>query len=459
MTLFLQLKRVFRGGGPEPVRVWRLIAVLALPFAVQSFLQMGLIQIDRIIVGRMGEATIAGVGLATQFVSFASQTLQALVIAGSVLVLPAIGARDSETAERYVRTTLRLLLLFSTITAVGLALGAGALVRGVGAEGETASIGGTYLAVEALTLPLMAVSALASALRIWQGDTMTPVVAGIGALIVKLAVSVVLVFGTPITPALGYFGAAVAECIARVAQCWLLWAGEGRAKRGALMALRLFSRRSLVGPTGGSQVVREAAPIAVDVVLWQGTTLLYVAIFQQIGTDALAAYQVVVASRLLMLVPSVAISRAAPTLVGHALGQQKGQRARVLGRSAVVLAVVVSSGAGALLAALSPMYVGLFELGAETARIATWALAAFGLLLPFEAINMTAVPLLRLAGDARFVLVVGLCTFGVVGVAGGYLAAHLIGAGAIGMFAAVCLEILLKSLVLLRRMWRRGSGA
>ena len=67
----------------------------ALPVTVQSLTQASLSLIDQIMIGSLGSATIAGIGLAGKFSSLFFVTVSAIVTAAGILIAQYRGAKNS----------------------------------------------------------------------------------------------------------------------------------------------------------------------------------------------------------------------------------------------------------------------------------------------------------------------------------------------------------------------------
>lgn len=59
---------------------------IAVPITVQSLLQAALSLIDQIMIGNLGSASIAGVGLAAKFISLFTVTMTGIVTVAGILI-------------------------------------------------------------------------------------------------------------------------------------------------------------------------------------------------------------------------------------------------------------------------------------------------------------------------------------------------------------------------------------
>ncbi len=72
------------------------IKKIAVPITVQSLLQAALNFIDQIMIGNLGSASIAGVGLATKFISLFTVTMTAVVTVAGIMIAQYKGNKSKE---------------------------------------------------------------------------------------------------------------------------------------------------------------------------------------------------------------------------------------------------------------------------------------------------------------------------------------------------------------------------
>ena len=97
---------------------YKSVITIALPVTLQSLLQSSFSVIDQIMIGRLGDSSIAGVGLAAKFSSMYSVILSAIAAVTGIMVSQYIGRKDEKEAGRSFFANLLLAAAFSVVFSV-----------------------------------------------------------------------------------------------------------------------------------------------------------------------------------------------------------------------------------------------------------------------------------------------------------------------------------------------------
>lgn len=299
----------------------RRILRIALPAAFNSLLDMLQILVDLLMVGTLGAAAVAAVGLGLQSLMFVFAVLSLLHVGTSALLSRFAGAGQSLRAS----LGLSSLLLF----AAALSLPVGALWHWGAAQifvwfstaEATRQFGAAY--VQTLTwmmpfvfLKLVAVSALNAA-----GDTKTPMFVKLFSIGLNALLNYLLIFGHFGFPALGVTGAAVATVAVNMLEtavyAALLVRGKSFYRFVAGFSMRLLKRALKVG-----------WPASLERALTFGSFMLFTGVIARYGTEALAGYQIGLRIEGLAFMPGIGFTVAAMTFMGQGLGAKDPARAR-----------------------------------------------------------------------------------------------------------------------------------
>ena len=88
--------------------VQRVILALALPLVGSSLLQFTYSLVDMFWVGALGSDAVASIGAASFYIML-GQAIQSLIVVGAgIKVSQAVGRRDLNSVQRYVRASRRL---------------------------------------------------------------------------------------------------------------------------------------------------------------------------------------------------------------------------------------------------------------------------------------------------------------------------------------------------------------
>lgn len=443
--------RGFRGS--TAVELWD----LAWPLALQALSFSMLSMIDRAMVGQLAEAAIAAVGVGGQILFFAQTLAGAVASAAAILAAQVRGAQDASGMAALSGSALVLmgliglagsavLMIFAEPACLWLTNGSPAIA--VPAAG--------FLRIIAPTFPFVLVMFAVTGIMRALGDTRTPVVTSVAAVLVNTLLNALLINGYAGLPKLGITGAAIATAVAHMVGTWLALRAYARMifrdhRFGLrdLNAARLSTTRLLVS---------LAAPIALDGLFWQAAALAYTRIVGMVGGDAMASYFMYQSVRGLGYIPLGALGTAASIVVGRHLGASHSGRAKMAVGRATVLSISSAMVMGSLAIIAAGPYLAMFsvkpEVAAESMRLIRW----FSLVLPFEAAIVVFSGTLRAGGDALRVSLITLSTFWLVGIPLGWLLGVKLGMGLIGCFIGMSAESVVKALLFYFR-YRSGAWA
>ncbi|GAA5511931.1 putative FMN/FAD exporter YeeO [Deinococcus carri] len=349
----------------------REIAAIAVPVSLEMVLQLVLTFVNQVVVGTLGAVAVAAVGLAGSVSFLFFVTLGALGSGTSILVARRAGAGDRAGVNGTLTVALALSVLLAGLATVPIILGAGNLLRLAGGAPEVTATALPYLRVSMLSLvPGVVGWILSGALRS-LGHARTPMVATMITVVVESLAALGLVFGVGPLPELGVVGAAWALVLAQTLKALLLAALVYGPRHLAAFSLPASGTRRAVA----TPLLTLSAPIALTEFLWSLGGFIYAAVFARVGTQALAASQIVATLEGIFIVGSFGLMSATTVLVGRALGAGDGPGAQAwLGR---VGRAGLRTGLGfGLLFALSALLLPLLfpAVGADVRAVAFWGI-------------------------------------------------------------------------------------
>jgi len=415
--------------------------------ALVTFVNMA----DMIMVGRLGPAAIAAVGLTNQPVFFAMAAFIALNVGTTAVIARAIGAGDDDVASDAMRQSLILVVIMGLAVSVLGFVFAGHVLEFMGAEPDVLPMGVSYMKIIASGGVFMVVSmSLTAALR-GAGDTKSPMKANMVANVSNVIGNYLLIYGKFGFPKLGVAGAALATTIARSIAFFLLLKVviSGNSHLHLRGPFRL--NRELL-----ERIIRVGMPSAVEQIVLRGGQLVYVKIVAGFGTTVIAAHQIGMNIMNLSFMPGTAFAIAATTLVGQGLGAGMPDLAEDWARETRRMGTVVSC-CMALLFILFGKYIAMLytndpEVIARTAVV----LRILGLVQPAQSTQFILAGGLRGAGDTKWPLYSTAIGVWVFRVAVGYLLAVVMGMELVGAWMGMAVDQLARSTIIAFR-FRSGK--
>ena len=395
---------------------------IALPITVQTLMHSSLSLIDQIMIGSLGSACIAGIGLAGKFTSLFSVTVSAIVAAAGILISQYVGAKN----ERGVRDSFYLPLYFSLIFVVGFTLASlfapSQIMAFYADDVETISKAAVYLRWRAVGYFPEILTMFVSTLLRNMNRAKLPAVAGVVAIITNTLLNWLLIFGFGSIPRMEEAGAAIATVISHIAEMLIVVVLFVREKK---------KQNLLLHPTVSfsKEFVKNAAvilaPILLGEFLWSLGENMYAVIYGHLGTEPCAAMTLMYPIQGIAIGALCGVSAASGIIVGNSLGANDDKKAWSQAIDFVRLTVTAGIIIGLIVCALSPFYVKLFNVAPETRAVTIKILAAFAFVFTAKVFNMViGGGVLQSGGQTKFMTAVNIIGTWGAGVPLGFVSAY-----------------------------------
>lgn len=376
----------------------RQILRLAWPVVAEQLLGTLAQMVDMMLVGPLGAAAVAAVGLSTQPLWFLMGPFMGLGAGVGALVSRCAGAGQHLQARSALRQGFWLATALAILMGGLIAAQAAAIVRLMGGEPDLVPVAAAYLCALAPGLAALFWSLVMGAALRAAGDTRTPFYISAAVNAVNLALTWALVYGRLGLPALGVTGAGAATSMARGLGALALLAALLRRAR----PVRLEPER-LLALDGDlmRRILRVALPAAGERISSTLAYTVYARLVATLGTVAVAAHYTAVVAEQVSWMLGAGLTTAAATLAGQALGARAPERAQAAIRESVRVGAAAILPLAALFLAFPEAYLRLFTREPRVLAGAADALrvAAAGEVPMILAVVLTGA--LGGAGDAR----------------------------------------------------------
>ncbi len=392
--------------------VLRRILEVALPVSLESIFQMSFNVVDQIIVGLLGAAAVAAVGLSNSAAAIAILLCAAIGTGSGVLIAQAYGRKDMDDVSRTAAVGQTLAGIFGAITALPLFLFSKPLLILLGAHDDLAELANGYFKFFAASLPLMILSTVTSAAFRSLNDSKTPMAITIASVVLNTGLGFALVLGCGPIPKLGVAGAGLATLISQFLRCVVL---IGALYHKEEVSWRWSIPSSKVSATA-IKLIKLTFPIAIAEVLWGASSFIYALVFLRLGTSLLAASQIVMTIENIFIVAVAGLGPAAVAAVGQKLGAGSVPAAKQHANAVLKLGLVTSIILGVLFAGVSLFLPMLYpKIGGEVLRSAVGGILIVSCFQPAKVLNgIFGNGLLATAGDTKYVLMANLAgTYGI----------------------------------------------
>lgn len=396
---------------------------IALPVTLQSLLQSSFSMIDQVMIGQLGEVSIAGIGLGGKFASMYSVVLGAITAAAGIMIAQYVGQEnDRDLQKSFSVNFLAALLLAALFMALGVCMPErlmGLYTRDVATIGCAAD----YLCIYALVfVPMAGIALLSAMLRCLDAATL-PLVVSFAAVGCNTGLNYLFIFGKCGFPALGVRGAAIASVVSQMAALVLLIVCFVRVMRRKKRALHFDIG---MDRTHGLQYMGILLPILACEFLWSLGENVYAGIYGHMGTDPCAAMTMTGCIQGLVIGALSGVAQAAGIMIGKQLGNENYADAysdakRFMGCGAVG-SVVLS----VTLVLFAPAYVRIYQVEPQVRELTRQILVAFAVVAPVKVQNMIlGGGIIRSGGKTKYIMCVDFIGTWLFGVPLGMLAAFV----------------------------------
>lgn len=395
--------------------LWSML-VIAVPVAFQQLITASLNMVDVLMVGQLGETSIAALGLANQVFFLLILFLFGVTSGMAIFTAQFWGKGDTNSIRRVLGISLSISVLASGLFTLAALLIPETIMGFYTEDREVIELGASYLRIVGLSYIMVGIVTSYMAVLRSMAMVMLTAVVTVMALIFKTGLGYILIFGKWGLPAFGVRGAAIATALGWTFELILLLILV-YALRTPLAANPLtffhFDRAFLF------KVLKTSMPAAVNEVFWSFGITVYNAVYARIGTDAIAAVNINATIEELFFVLFIGLGNACSVMVGNKIGAGEKDVSYEYGRRFLTLGIL-----GALLAGMTVILIrepfiglGLYDISPAAADNLRMLMLAFSLSLWLRVHNfMLFIGALRAGGDTRFAMFMEIFSIWAVGV-------------------------------------------
>ncbi|MGX1475965.1 UNVERIFIED_CONTAM: putative MATE family efflux protein [Streptomyces canus] len=419
----------------------REIVALAVPAFGALVAEPLFVMADSAIVGHLGTAQLAGLGIASALLTTAVSVFVFLAYATTAAVARRVGAGDLQAAIRQGMDGIWLALLLGAAVIAVVLPTAPSIVELFGASDTAAPYATTYLRISALGIPAMLVVLASTGVLRGLQDTKTPLYVAIAGFIANAVLNVGLVYGADLGIAGSAWGTVIAQC--GMAAAYLVVVVRGARRHGA----------SLRPDASGIRASAQAGvPLLVRTLSLRAILMIATAVAARLGDSDIAAHQIILSLWSLLAFALDAIAIAGQAIIGRYLGADDTDGARQACRRMVEWGIAVGVALGVLVVLSRPLFLPLFTSDSTVKDTALPALVIVALSQPICGVVFVLDGVLMGAGDGPYLakaMILTLMVFAPVA-----LLVPTLGGGLTALWAAMTLMMTVRMLTL----WLRSRS-
>jgi putative MATE family efflux protein len=411
---------------------------ITAPIALQNMLNNILNLIDTLMIGQMGETTVAAVGLANKVFFVFSLLLFGICSGSGVLASQFWGKRELLNIRRVLRMTLYIGVGGSLLFVIPGIFFPEFVMSIFTPEEGTIAIGAVYLAVIAISYPLTAVSLSYSSILRSMNYVRLPVVITSIAIAINITLNYALIFGHFGFPEMGVAGAALATVIARIVEFSLLLLiihlhKAGDDGLGDFIHLKYHKKEENNVPFIHKSFVEKflitASPVIANEFMWGLGVTMYSLVYGRMGVEATAAITITSNVEQVAMVFFFGICSAAAVILGNELGADELEKAEEYAKNFILLQFCLSVIGGIITLIIKDPIISIFEISDLVASYISNCLIIFACVMPIRMLNaLLIVSIFRSGGDTKIALfldVTGVWLIGIPMAVLGGLVLHL----------------------------------
>ena len=332
---------------------YRNLIRISLPIALQSLMLALVAACDALMLGRVAQAQMTAVSLATQIQFVQNMFLSAATAAGAILGAQYWGKGDKRTLEDIFDLMLMFCGMVSILFFAFCEFCPEMLMSIFAGDKELIAIGSSYLRIAGWSYLITGVSQCYLTIMKVTENVKAGALISSAAVVMNIIFNAILIFGLFGIPAMEAKGAALATTIARVIELaiCLLVSTKSTYIRPALGRMLSISN-GLV-----KDFFRQCLPLMGGGLCWGIGFTSYTAIMGHMGVDAAAANSVAAVVRDLVCCMCNGIGSAAGIIVGNELGAGRLELGKKYGIKLTKLSFVIGFISTGIVLAVTPLVV------------------------------------------------------------------------------------------------------
>ncbi|MBP7856961.1 MAG: MATE family efflux transporter [Prevotella sp.] len=423
-----------------------LIVELSIPSMLAQITMVMMFFIDASMVGHLGAAASASIGLIETTTWLMGSFMGASSIGFSVQVAHFIGANDFFKARQVFRHAIVCGLIFSIfIGSVGVAIH-NPLPLWLGGGIDIAPDSSVYFLIFSLTLPVVFLYHLMSAMLKSSGDMRVPSVLSIMMCLLDVAFNYFFIYMLD----LGVMGAALGTMCAYIVT--VIPMSYVALCKNKILALKHDHVPFQWVWNYVRNALKISLPIAMQTLLMSGAQVVSTLIVAPLGNIAIAANSFAITAESLCYMPGYGIGDAATTLIGQTHGARRMDLCKNFAHLTIGLGMLVMAFMGVVMYIFAPEMIGFLSPVEEIRQLGTQVLRIEAFAEPFFAASIVGYSICVGAGDTLRPAFMNLLSMWCVRLTLAYFLAQDYGLK--GVWIAMAIELTFRGLIFLWRIWR-----
>jgi putative MATE family efflux protein len=424
---------------------------LAWPIFVENMLRTSLMSVDTFMLSRYSEKAVAAMSLVNSLAFFIQLLYMMVAIGASILISQNLGAGRRREAGQVGIGSLAMISGFSVVLSAVVVAVTRPVVGMFGLEPEVAGYVRQFLYIYGGLSFFIAVNIVqANILRAW-GYARYPMYVNLAALALTAAGNALCLFGPFGFPILGVPGVAASTVASQIVACGLFFFITRKSREIELP----FSEIRRVPRSVYRAILSVGVPTAGETLAYNVAQIVILSMVAKMGTEALAAYGIIIAVLRYVFMPGISIGSGAQIKVGYYTGAGKPDEAEKKVYRYFAVGFLISLVVMAVLNASRGLVIGVFTDNQKLLALSVPVFLIAQIHEPARNFNTIISPSLKGAGDIKIPVMVTVAFIWCVSVFGSWLLGLKLGLGLAGVWAAMAADEWIRGIIMFLR-WRSG---
>lgn len=383
---------------------YKTLFFLCLPIIIQNLISTLINMIDTVMIGSLGEISIASIGIANQYFFLYNMALSGIIGGAAIFIAQFYGKNDKENIRKITAISIISALVLGICFSIIALFFPNFIIGFFSTDKNVVKLCVEYFSVIGFCYPIIAISNVFSMASRSIRNPKLGMICSLIALLVNVVLNYIFIFGKLGVPALGVKGAAIATVISRLVELTLLISYVYFIKEDYELRFNLKDIKS-IDKNLITNYISKTIPVFLNDTLWAFGTVLYAVAYAKSGTSAIAASQIASTTGNFFIVTAVCIAIGSSIMIGNELGADNIGKAIKYVKKFAVLVMMAGAILGFLLISSTPILLKIFSVSANLKPDIIKIFIIMGSLMFLKTLNtFVIIGVLRSGGDAKYAL-------------------------------------------------------
>lgn len=385
-------------------KFYKTLITLCIPIIIQNLLSNLINMVDTIMVGGLGEISVASIGIANQYFFLYNMALSGIIGGASLFIAQFYGKNDKLNIRKITGLSVISALMIGITFMIVSLFSPKFIIYFFSKDLDVIKVATNYFSIIGFCYPIIAISNVFSMGSRSIRNPKLGMICSTISLFINIILNYVFIFGKLGMPALGASGAAIATVIARIIELFLLvsyiyFIKDDYELRFTFKDIKLINKDLL------KAYISKTTPTFLNDTLWAFGTVLYAVAYSKAGTSAIAASQIASSTGNFFIVTAVCVAIGSSIMIGNELGADNIKKAIHYSKKFAILVTLVGAIFGLLLIISIPGLIKLFSVSDQLMPDIKKIFVIMGILMALKTFNtFIIIGVLRSGGDTKYAL-------------------------------------------------------